>query len=144
MALPVSPPDVSGTTGKRAWLAALLCLLATGLGHLYLRRWRRGLGWFLASYAVGLLVVPASALEGVLQGDAIPLEALWPVLAVQAAAAVDAYRIAKLAPTEPVGEEGAESVPCPHCGKELDPDLDFCHWCTSELPADWHDPETPQ
>ena len=22
---------------------------------------------------------------------------------------------------------------CPHCGKELDPDLDFCPWCTTRL-----------
>lgn len=134
---------MSETTGKRAWLAALLCLLATGLGHLYLRRWRRGAGWFLLSYAVGLLVVPASALEGVLQGDPIPLDVLWPVLAVQAAAAADAYRIAAMTPaSEP--PDGGESAPCPHCGKELDPELDFCHWCTSELPADWHEPETHQ
>jgi predicted amidophosphoribosyltransferase len=22
---------------------------------------------------------------------------------------------------------------CPSCGKELDEDLDFCHWCTQRL-----------
>jgi hypothetical protein len=25
-------------------------------------------------------------------------------------------------------------VECPHCGKETDADLDFCHWCTEPLP----------
>ena len=30
-------------------------------------------------------------------------------------------------------------VECPHCGKETDADLDFCHWCTEPLP--WADEE---
>jgi hypothetical protein len=30
-------------------------------------------------------------------------------------------------------------VECPHCGKETDADLDFCHWCTEPLP--WADAE---
>ncbi|EMA61789.1 zinc ribbon domain-containing protein [Halorubrum lipolyticum] len=25
-------------------------------------------------------------------------------------------------------------VECPHCGKETDAELDFCHWCTEPLP----------
>jgi hypothetical protein len=25
------------------------------------------------------------------------------------------------------------STECPECGKELDPDLDFCPWCTTRL-----------
>jgi hypothetical protein len=33
------------------------------------------------------------------------------------------------------GEDGeAPEVSCPHCGKEVDADLDFCHWCTEPLP----------
>ena len=30
-------------------------------------------------------------------------------------------------------------VECPHCGKETDADLDFCHWCTEPLP--WNETE---
>lgn len=26
------------------------------------------------------------------------------------------------------------TVECPHCGKETDADIDFCHWCTEPLP----------
>jgi hypothetical protein len=22
---------------------------------------------------------------------------------------------------------------CPNCGKEIDQDIDFCHWCTTEI-----------
>ncbi|QAU12827.1 zinc ribbon domain-containing protein [Halorubrum sp. BOL3-1] len=33
------------------------------------------------------------------------------------------------------GEDGETlEVTCPHCGKETDADLDFCHWCTEPLP----------
>lgn len=36
---------------------------------------------------------------------------------------------------DPEGEhEEAETVSCPHCGKDADPDLSFCHWCTEPLP----------
>ncbi|WP_066413924.1 zinc ribbon domain-containing protein [Halorubrum aethiopicum] len=30
-------------------------------------------------------------------------------------------------------------VECPHCGRETDAELDFCHWCTEPLP--WGDGE---
>ncbi|MFC6615277.1 hypothetical protein ACFQAS_09995 [Halopenitus salinus] len=30
--------------------------------------------------------------------------------------------------------EGA-TLKCPHCGKETDAELDFCHWCTEPLPG---------
>ena len=31
------------------------------------------------------------------------------------------------------------NVECPHCGRETDATLDFCHWCTEPLP--WDDVE---
>ena len=38
------------------------------------------------------------------------------------------------------GDDGGPlEVECPHCGKETDADLDFCHWCTEPLP--WADTE---
>jgi hypothetical protein len=38
------------------------------------------------------------------------------------------------------GEDGGTpEVSCPNCGKEVDADLDFCHWCTEPLP--WADAE---
>ena len=39
-------------------------------------------------------------------------------------------------PTAAVAGEDGETleVTCPNCGKEVDADLDFCHWCTEPLP----------
>jgi len=38
---------------KKTWIAVLLSLLVTGLGHVYLGRWRRGLTIFITTLAVG-------------------------------------------------------------------------------------------
>ncbi|TKX56709.1 zinc ribbon domain-containing protein [Halorubrum sp. SS7] len=38
-------------------------------------------------------------------------------------------------PAAATGEDGETlEVSCPNCGKEVDADLDFCHWCTEPLP----------
>ncbi|EMA61572.1 zinc ribbon domain-containing protein [Halorubrum kocurii] len=36
-------------------------------------------------------------------------------------------------------DAGPAEIECPHCGKETDADLDFCHWCTEPLP--WSETE---
>jgi hypothetical protein len=54
--------------------------------------------------------------------------------AVTAFAMVDAYRLG-----EGRGRADAEGPTCPACGKELDEELDFCPWCTTEL--EWERPE---
>jgi len=38
---------------KKTWVAVMLSLLVTGLGHLYLGRWRRGLAILGATLVVG-------------------------------------------------------------------------------------------
>jgi len=38
---------------KKTWVAVMLSLLVTGLGHLYLGRWRRGLAILAATLVVG-------------------------------------------------------------------------------------------
>ena len=38
---------------KKVWVAVLLSFLITGLGHVYLGRWRRGITIFGATLAVG-------------------------------------------------------------------------------------------
>ncbi|MFU8868916.1 zinc ribbon domain-containing protein [Natronococcus sp.] len=135
------------TSRKRPWLAALLAALVTGLGHLYLWRLRRALGWLAASVLVTFLLVDQAAFEtlagGNLGTDAVL--AVWPMYAVVALSVVDAYLIARRPATD--GEsstDGESTVPsadeddapaCPHCGKDLDPDLEFCHWCTTPLEA---------
>ncbi|MFA1610111.1 DUF7575 domain-containing protein [Halobellus rubicundus] len=153
--------------GKRPWLAALLGTLATGLGHFYLRRWRRGLGWFLAAVVTSLVFVPADAAQALLTGGGDP-SALFPMFVVGVASVADAYVLARASQREArsrtgeptpddaadaesgdarsaatpsgvpgvggtVGEEPTDGGTCPNCGKELDPDLDFCPWCTTRL-----------
>ncbi|UHQ98999.1 zinc ribbon domain-containing protein (plasmid) [Natrinema zhouii] len=122
---------------KRPWLAALLAALATGLGHLYLRRWRRALGWLGASIVVSYLFVDQSAVDEVIAGtmNVGTLLAVSPMFLVVGLSIVDAY---VLAHTQNVAARSSDTrdedtSSCPHCGNELDPDLEFCHWCTKSV-----------
>lgn len=147
-------PGLGGSTGpKRPWLAALLALALTGLGHAYLRRWLRGLGWLAATYAVVLLFVPPETVETFGAGGTLgdPTAILPPFLVI-VASAVDAYLLARrtrqrtpagaaaggagagsAGTGRPVEGGDGEALACPECGKELDAELDFCPWCTAEL-----------
>jgi len=123
---------------KRPWLAALLGVLATGLGHLYLRRWRRAAGWLAALLGVSYLFVDPAAVQAASGGGGadVDLVALAPVLVVGSLSALDAYLLARarnaLASATVTSEDGLAQ--CPNCRGEVDPDLDFCHWCAAELP----------
>ncbi|MFC6954975.1 zinc ribbon domain-containing protein [Halorubellus litoreus] len=165
---------VERSSARRPWLAALLGVLATGAGHLYLRRWLRAIGWLALTTAVTVLYVPEPVLTAATAADTVPLEPFLPTLTVIALSVTDAYLIAKLSnrlhaslgnrgssqtnttprddaanATYPVGDPDTDntdatddSVDCPHCGKPLDPDLEFCHWCTTDLgDFDSHRPE---
>ena len=121
-------------TRKRPWLAALLAVLVTGLGHLYLRRWRRALGWLVAMFAVAWFLVDPAALDALASGSAVDPLSVAPLLVAGGLSVADAYllahaqnRVARRTPTD------GELTHCPYCGEELDPDLDFCQWCTAEL-----------
>ncbi|WP_115864409.1 DUF7575 domain-containing protein [Halorussus litoreus] len=122
-------------------VAALLGTAVTGLGHLYLRRWLRALGWLGVTVAASVLFVPESAISAIRSGTLTdPLPILLIVL-ISAASALDAYLIAKsklqtdgARATSTVGAtEADESPACPACGKPFDPELGFCHWCTTEF-----------
>jgi hypothetical protein len=151
----------SKASGKRPWLAALLGTLATGLGHFYLRRWKRGLGWFAVAVGVSALFVPPEAARALLSGSGGDVATLAPLLAVGVASVADAYVLARMSQREARGGDkasagqtpdpespshggsgggpavgpafGSADAECPECGKELDPDLDFCPWCTARL-----------
>ncbi len=159
----------SKESGKRPWLAALLGTLATGLGHFYLRRWKRGLGWFAVAVAVSALLVPPEAARALLSGSGADVTTLAPLLAVGVASVADAYVLARMRQRDARDDDGPAAAPepeagadpgtadgstalagsvaaggawdpadaeCPECGKELDPDLDFCPWCTARLDED--------
>ena len=85
---------MSDHTLRRPWLAALLALVVSGLGHAYLRRWARGLGWYLAVTATVFLFVPESAIDGAFAGNPPPVADVAPAVAVVAASVIDAYVVA--------------------------------------------------
>ena len=79
---------------RRPWLAALLALVVSGLGHAYLRRWARALGWYVAVTATLVVVVPDPAVDRLIAGDAPPIADIAPAVLVVAASVIDAYVLA--------------------------------------------------
>ena len=146
---------MSDPTLRRPWLAALLALVVSGLGHAYLRRWARAFGWYVAVTAAVFLFVPEAAIEGVLAGDPPPVRDVAPAAAVVAASVIDAYVVAHRnnreyererdaaqtrteastadGPTDDADATAAETVRCPECGRESDATVDFCQWCAEPL-----------
>lgn len=131
------PGDDVGRT--RAIIAAALATIYPGLGHVYLREWFRAFAWFVLSVATAALVVPPDVVSAYETGGfgalweasrSLPMEALLAVLAVRVLNVVDAAWLG-LQPTQSSGSTDGPS--CPNCGRELDADLDFCHWCTAPL-----------
>jgi hypothetical protein len=133
----------SEQTGKSPVIAAVLAVLYPGLGHVYLRRWGRALLWFGVIITTIVVLVPESALPTTVSLDALmqaqaalPTHVAGLALVLSIMSVADAYWIAAQ-----TGESGhsEETVPeadtrsCPNCGKEIDEDIDFCHWCTTRL-----------
>ena len=123
----------------RALIAAVLATIYPGLGHLYLRAWFRAFTWFGLSLLTAALVVPPSVVSAVEAGGLsaiveasrnVPTDAYLAILAVRAMNVIDAAWIG-LRPR--AGRDTAQGPTCPNCGRELDADLDFCHWCTTPL-----------
>jgi len=128
------------TGRKRPWLAAILAFVYPGLGHVYLREWLRAVLWFGLVISTTTLLVDRAAmapldrglsLEALLAASrSVPLEASVALLAITMLSMADAFWMATRENAEAEVVEGAS---CPHCGKELEDDLDFCHWCTTRL-----------
>jgi len=128
----------------RPYLAGLVGTLATGFGHLYLRRWLRGLGWIALAFAVTVAFVPEQTVEAMAAGESLSNQnSLYPTMVVQLAGAFDAFVLAYRENTgidasgdidldvPVVADDG--TITCPNCGKEVDADMEFCHWCTTEF-----------
>lgn len=139
-----SSKDPPRTSRKRPWFAAALSILIPGLGHLYLRLWARALLWLGLSILATFLVFPEGTLPSSVSAEAVlgASESLAPeawvlILGVSVLCMTDAYLMAArinnyVDRSERVGS-GRQAGSCPNCGKELDPEIEFCHWCTTEL-----------
>lgn len=123
------------TRTRRPWLAVLLAFVYPGLGHVYLREWGRALLWFTLAIGAVVLLVPTSSpdgptgLDAILAGDGIPLAAILALATITGFSMLDAYRLA-------LGQSAVDGDHCPSCGREIDPTLEFCHWCTESLDGD--------
>lgn len=129
---------MQGTERKRPWLAALLAFIHPGLGHVYLREWLRALLWFglvlsTASFLVPEGIVPETVtMESLMQmSRALPAEAVLALATITIMSMVDAYWMASQRNQE--HEQAQAGTRCPNCGRDVDEDLDFCHWCTTKL-----------
>ncbi|MFB6083118.1 MAG: DUF6677 family protein [Halorientalis sp.] len=129
---------MTDSTRKRPLLAAALGLVYPGLGHVYLREWARALLWFGLVVLTGSLMIPDGVYPTTFSAEsllrmsrAIPLNAVVALSAITGMNMVDAYVLASR--TDQAGRGVAAGTECPNCGREVDPDLEFCHWCTTEL-----------
>ncbi|GCF15033.1 zinc ribbon domain-containing protein [Haloarcula mannanilytica] len=127
------------TGRKRPLLAVVLAFIFPGLGHFYLRKWGRGLLWLGLLLALSVLLVVTGTLQPVseLTLEAIsasyqsrPTEVTIGSVVITTLNVVDAYWVAV---NENQTQEVEAGVKCPNCGKEIDQDIDFCHWCTTQL-----------
>lgn len=137
-------------TWLRALLAAGLSVLMPGAGHALVRDWLRAVGFaglFLAASAILLPIDQVAALGPITSsGDLSKYATVMTEETGQMTqfflsfialfAAIDATFRALGFPPGGTDDDGAT---CPHCGKEIDEELEFCHWCTTRLDPD---PET--
>lgn len=128
---------------RRPLLAGILGFVYPGLGHLYLRAWIRAVAWFGLALLTAAMVVPESAITAFQQNgidglfaasQSFPWEVTASLLVVRGLNVVDAY-LTGIRQERSAARQAAveESGTCPNCGGELDPDLDFCPWCTARL-----------
>jgi len=118
-------------SARRPWVAAVLAVVQPGFGHVYLREWFRALLWFGLWVWTVVLVVPVSPTDSIGAVTeafaALSLPAAAALASVVVFGTLDAYRLALRADTPDDGPS------CPCCGREVDPSLGFCHWCTERL-----------
>ena len=133
---------------RRVLVTALVALAGAmigvpGVGHAYLRRWKRSLLWLTVTLGAGILLlsyyVPDPSTLDPFDFGAIPMEVRLTIFVITAVSVFDATLLAYLDGRSTAGigsddepsEDGTRS--CPHCGKPTDADLDFCTWCTEPL-----------
>ena len=123
----------------RALAAAGLSVLFPGAGHALLRDWLRTI-LFATLFLTALLVfipheavLDASSTVQMVEVTRSEMGTLDQFLLsfIVVFAAVDAsFRALDIPPGRSSDGEGPS---CPECGRALDEDLEFCHWCTTRL-----------
>jgi len=78
-------PGMPKNKNRRTWVAVVLSLLVTGLGHVYLGEWRRGLGFFGLAFMFSLVASGYMSYEQIIIVGAI----------IAVASAIDAHSISK-------------------------------------------------
>lgn len=129
---------MTATDRKRPLLAAALALVSPGLGHLYLREWFRALLWFGVILSATQLLVPIQPPETLTVGGVMDAygavemstRAKAVIMGLTGLSMADAYWMATSGNRRAAAEDGDV---CPACGKELDEELTFCHWCSADL-----------
>lgn len=100
-----------------------------GAGHAYLREWGRAFAWFSLVLGTGLVLVAGFADPETATLSTLPLRVTGPVVVLLALNTVDTYAVARRERSVTAVDADEPTVPCPACGRELDPDLSFCPWC---------------
>ena len=127
-------------TWLRALAAAGLSVLLPGAGHALIRDWIRALlfgGLFISALVVFMPSTDQVAAAGsVTDGMDVVTEetstlSQYIITFIILFAAIDAGFRAMGFP--PQSADATDEPTCPECGKELDGDLSFCHWCTTRL-----------
>ena len=120
---------------RRPLVAAGLAVPLPGLGHAYARAWIRALLW-VGLFGTSLWFLFPGELGGTLSLETLERvysanpDLLLFVAAVWLMNVVDAYLT-----TSRLNRRARQKQTCPHCGKNVDGDLEFCHWCTAPLDA---------
>ena len=148
-------------TRRRALVAALVGVLGAtigiaGVGHAYLREWRRAVAWFTFVLGAELVLLSVFADPAAVVGSGssmpmtlsnlmstastLPSTVTGPLLVLLVLSTVDAYRLGLMG-----GEAGEDAGPsCPYCGQAVDPELDFCQWCTGRFETAPEETETAE
>lgn len=109
---------------KRPWLAALLAAILTGLGHVYLRRWRRAVGWFVLITLTVFIFVPGEVWDAAMIDLAL-------VLMVSGMSILDAFLLAR-DHNRQVSMQRRQR--CPSCRREREVEAAFCWYCATPFP----------
>ncbi|WP_246999040.1 DUF7575 domain-containing protein [Halosolutus gelatinilyticus] len=134
-------------TWLRAIAAAILSVIMPGAGHALIREWLRAL-LFAGVFFTAVAIFMPEAAEQVAAADTIAngmdvvaeetsTTSQFVLSFIALFAAIDAaLRAVGFPPGS--ANQSADGPTCPECGKELDEELAFCHWCTTRLepPAD--------